>query len=556
MSGSAGPAEAPEPSFGGFRGDGIPPRSLARGALVITVATAVSRLTGFLRVIAVAGAMGATFLANTYQTANTAPNLIFELVAAGVLTSIFVPTFVDYFSRGAREEGWQAANAMTSVALVGLAIVAGLLALSAPLIMRFLLHEVGPGEREDAVRLGTQLLVLFAPQVVFYGAGMIMTGALHAERRFLMPAVAPIFNNVVVIAVYLTYAAMRTDTPPSPETITGPEIFLLGAGTTAGVIAMTVCLIPSLRRSGWRFRFSFQPKHPAVKKGARLGLWALGYAGGYQAGLIVVLFLANRVEGGVAGYQWAYTFFYLPHALVGVPLFNVLFTAMSEHASAGDLAAIARRLRDGLRMLGFILLPVSAALVVLAEPLARFTLRYGVMDERGTQLVAEIVKAFVVGLPAYSLFLVITRGFYALGDAKTPTLWNLATVGITSVAGAALFLSFSNGNWVAGLAAGHSLGFVVGGFFITRSLFARLGERLGTPALLSLLGSFAGAVTAGLLMLAGLRFMSPASRVDSLLAVVLISAVGLVSYAAFATLLRAPELRSITSLVRGLRSRS
>src|SRR5918996_5392753 len=94
--------------------------SLARGAATTTIATAVSRVTGFVRVVVVAGAMGTTFFANTYQTANTTPNLLFELVAAGVLTSVFVPTFVEHITRGRSDEGWRAANALTSVALVGL----------------------------------------------------------------------------------------------------------------------------------------------------------------------------------------------------------------------------------------------------------------------------------------------------------------------------------------------------------------------------------------------------------------------------------------------------
>lgn len=541
----------------GFTGEKSgPERSLARGAFIITVATAVSRVTGFVRVIAIAAAMGATVLANTYQTANTAPNLIFELVAAGVLTSVFVPTFVDYFSRGAREEGWRAANAMTSVALVALVVLGVALVFAAPLITRLLLHEVAAAEREAAIRTGTQLLILFAPQVIFYGAGMIMTGALHAERRFLMPAVAPIFNNIIVIGVYLTYTVTRTQSPPSVTTITGGEVLLLGAGTTAGVIAMTVCLIPSLRRIGWRFRFRFEPKHPAVLKGARLGLWALGYAGGYQAGLLVVLFFANRVEGGVAGYQWAYTFFYLPHALIGVPLFNVLFTAMSEHAARGDSASIARRLRDGLRMLGFLLLPISAGLFVLAEPLARFTLRYGVMDERGAMLVGGIIKAFAIGLPAYSLFLVVTRGFYALGDARTPTLWNLGTVLITSISGAALFLEASGGDWVPGLAAGHSIGFLIGATFLTRALFRRLGESLERSTVVSLGRSAATALVAGIVMFLFLRSWAPAGRADSFLAFAVAVILGSGAYLAAAAWARAPELASIKALFVGLRGRA
>ena len=418
----------------------VPTTSLARGAALITLATALSRVTGFIRVIVVAAAMGTTFLANTYQTANTAPNVIFELVAAGVLTSVFVPTFVDYLVRGREDDGWKAADALTSVALVGLVAIAALLALGAPLIMKLLTLGVeDPGLRRREVELGSTFLRLFAPQVIFYGAGMIMTGALHARRRFALAAVAPIFNNIVVIATYLVYASMRGDAPPTVRGISDAEILVLGLGTTLGVVAMTVVLIPQLRALGWRFRFRFDTSHPAVRKGARLGVWALGYAGGYQAGLIVVLLLANQIEGGVAAYQWAYTFFYLPHALFAVPIFSVLFTAMSEHVARNEEGRLLERLNDGLRVLGFVLLPITAGLVALAGPLATTTLEYGVMTASGATLVARVLIAFAVGLPMYSGFLVFTRAFYAVGDTRTPTLVNLVTVVISSIAGVVLF---------------------------------------------------------------------------------------------------------------------
>src|SRR3990170_6554997 len=128
--------------------------SLARGAASITLATAASRATGFVRVVVVAATMGTTYLANTYQTANTAPNVVFELLAAGVLTSVFVPTFVDYIVRGEREEGWAAGNALTSVALVALVGIAALLGLAAPLVIRVLTLDVDDASlRADEIAL-------------------------------------------------------------------------------------------------------------------------------------------------------------------------------------------------------------------------------------------------------------------------------------------------------------------------------------------------------------------------------------------------------------------
>lgn len=523
--------------------------SLARGAALITIATAVSRVTGFIRVIVVAAAMGTTFLANTYQTANTAPNVVFELVAAGVLTSIFVPTFVGYLVKGREEEGWHAANALASVALVALVGLSLVVALLAPWIMRLLTIGVSDAElRAEEVALGATFLRLFAPQIAFYGAGMIMTGALHAHRRFALPAVAPILNNVVVIGVYLGYAAMRGSRDPSVSGITDAEVFLLGAGTTAGVIAMTVCLLPQLARLGWRFRFRFDLSHPAVRKGARLGVWALGYAGGYQAGLVVVLLLANKVEGGVAAYQWAYTFFYLPHALFAIPVFHVLFTAMSEHIAREESTQFVDRLRDGLAMLAFLLLPLSAFLLVVAEGLTQVTLQYGVMTEAGAEQVAIVLVAFVVGLPTYSAFLVYTRAFYAFGEVRVPALVNAVSVAASSALGASFFFLLPDRASVAGLALGHSLGFALGLLLIARAF----GRRWAPPR-----GELGRSVRRTLVVtlvalgaMAAIESVLPESSKVGLAAN--LAATGLVGAAVYAggmKLIRSPELRRLRSLL-------
>jgi putative peptidoglycan lipid II flippase len=531
--------------------------SLARGAAVMTIASAVSRITGFLRVAVVAAAMGTTFLANTYQTANTAPNVVFELVAAGVLTSVFVPTFVSFIVRGEREEGWDTANVLTSVALAALIAIALVVALAAPLIMRLLTIGVDdPRLRSEEIALGATFLRLFAPQIIFYGVGMIMTGALHAYRSFLMPAVAPIFNNVVVIVVYLTYAGMRGDRPPTVGGITTAEKLVLGAGTTLGVVAMTICLWPALRRLGWRFRINWNPAHPAVARAARLGAWALGYAGGYQVGLIVVLMLANRIEGGVAAYQWAYTFFYVPHAVLAVPIFNVLFPMMSEDVARGDKVALVERLREGLAMLVFILVPIAALMVVISEPLARITLEYGVMTQGGAQLTGRVIAAFAVGLPTFSAFLVITRAFYALGDTRTPAIVNAGVVAVASLLGGGLFLVFQEKWAVAGLAAGHSVAFAAGTYTLGRLLSSRV-TRVGSTALITVV---ARALMIGLAALVVMAVISGAfrneSRVGATIEVLGVAAAGALVYVGAMNWLQAPEWLRLKTLMtaRGRRN--
>lgn len=524
--------------------------SLARGAALITVVAAISRVTGFVRVVAVAAALGTTFLANTYHTANTAPNLVFELVAAGVLTSIFVPTFIEYMVRQDKKAGWEAANALTTVALLVLTVLAVLIALSAPLIMRALTLGVAQESlRREEIALGTTFLRLFAPQVIFYGAGMIMTGVLHAHRKFGMAAVAPIFNNVVVISVYVAYAVMRGDRPPTVAGITTAETLLLGAGTTLGVVAMTVCLVPQLMRLGWSFRPRLDPRHPAVKRAARLGLWALSYAGGYQAGLVVVLLLANRIEGGVAAYQFAYTFFYLPHALFGVPIFHVLFPEMSEHAARGEEHAVGTRLREGLGMLAFVLLPIAAYLVIAAGPVADTTLRYGVMSGGGAALVARVLAAFAIGLPAYSAFLVFTRAYYALGDTKTPALVNAATVAVSSAVGAILFLVASEPWAVAGLALGHSLAFLLGTVVLVSLLARRTGSVTNEGVTKTVAGSVAVTLVAAAPMVLARWLLPERTNLQALVNLAVTAVAGAAVYLLVMKRLKSRELGKLMSLL-------
>jgi putative peptidoglycan lipid II flippase len=533
-----------------------PQGSLARGAAIITVATAVSRITGFIRVVVVAAAMGTTFLANTYQTANTAPNVVFELVAAGVLTSVFVPTFVDYLVKGRHEEGWDAANALTTIAVVGLITIALIVALLAEPLMRLFTLGVDDAElRAQEISLGTSFLRLFAPQIVFYGAGMIMTGALHAHRKFAIAAIAPIFNNLVVIGVYVLYAGLRGDDPPSVAGITTSQTLVLGLGTTLGVVAMTVCLIPQLWSLGWRFRFKWAPRHRAVRKAAHLGVWALGYAGGYQAGLIVVLLLANSVEGGVAAYQWAFTFFYMPHALFAVAIFHVLFPAMTESAVRGEPGELLVRLRDGLRMLAFILLPTAAIMLAGANAISRLTLEYGVMTAAGAELIARVLAAFVIGLPTYSTFLVVTRAFYAQSDTKTPALVNGGAVVMASVLGVVLFNSVEADWSVPALALAHSAAFAAAAVVLLRLLSRRLGP-VATRDLKVSVGRSFGAALLSLAVAGALTIALPAStKLETLVSFLVASSAGLGVYVAVMVMARAPELRRFTALVRRSESR-
>ena len=257
-----------------------------------------------LRVIVLAYAFGITEgkLADVYNVANTTPNIIYELVLGGILSSIFVPVFVEVRTTRGPRQAWHVARATMTIAIVGLGLLALAAMATSSWIIRLYIHSGTPQERAEAVQLGGQLLAMFMPQIVFYGVGAVMTGLLNANRRFGVPMFAPILNNLTVIAVVLAFHVLVGGRLPGLAGVTAGQRLLLGLGTTAGVVAMTMVQWPFLRRIGFRFRpvldivlFWLLPYDWKVA-----GL-AVGHGAGYAVGSVLLLVLLSRRIGGLDG---------------------------------------------------------------------------------------------------------------------------------------------------------------------------------------------------------------------------------------------------------------
>ncbi|MBW3627444.1 MAG: murein biosynthesis integral membrane protein MurJ, partial [Actinobacteria bacterium] len=487
---------APGPPAGAGAGAGAatPTVDLARTTAAMTVLTLVSRVTGLVRVLVVAAVLGTTFLGNTYQSANTVPNLLFELFAAGALQAVMIPAMVELFDRGDEAEASRVAGSLLGLALAGLAVVAAVGMLAAPWVMRVLVAGVeSPEVRAAQVRLGTILLWFFLPQLVLYAAGMVATGVLNARGRFTVPVAAPVANNVVVIASYGLFWLLRGGAAPGLD-LTPAQIAVLGLGTTLGVLALSALPVLAVVRSGFPLRPRLDHRHPQVRRIVRRSGWAALFLASTQMLLGVVLVLANGVEGGVVAYQVAYTIFLLPHALFALPVLTTLFPALARRASAGDHPGYADAVAAGVRAIAFFVLPAAAALAALASPLTRVLL-FGESAGAGAVVVAGAVIAFAPGLLGYGAFLFLTRALYAVGDTRTPSLVHvgvvvgaaLAMAGISAIAGA---------DRVPGLAAAHSLAYLVGAVVLARRVRRRAGSPQGTMP--SLLRPVAGGVVAAI----------------------------------------------------------
>ena len=498
------------------------PASLGRAAAGISGLTAASRATGFARVLVATAVLGTTYLGNTYQSANTVPNILFELFAAGALHAVLVPTLVEVLDGHGRAEAERVAGAVAGAATAGLAVVAAAAMAASPFVMRILVAGVDdPSVRDAEVRLGTVLLLVFLPQIVLYGVGLVATGALHAERRFTWPAAAPIANNVVVIVAYVWFWAMYRDASAWPGQALSPaEVAVLAGGTTLGVVALTMVPVVALRRSGFRLRLRWQPRDARVRRLARHGGWAVVQVLATQVVLIVVLVLANAVQGGVVAFQFALTFFLLPFALVAVPVATAVFPALSR--SSGTTEKFSPTAGRAIIAVAALLLPAAAALAALSWPLVRVA-AFGQATATGLAPLAHAIAALAPGLLGYGLVLLLTRVGYARGDARTPALVVLGALGAGAVVMAVLAPAAAPADRVTVLAAVHSAAYLAAAGVLWWLLDRRLApSRFGAARTVAELA--AAAVAVGVVMAVLARWLAPAGRVAS--AAVLAGAAG------------------------------
>jgi putative peptidoglycan lipid II flippase len=521
------------------------PQSFVRHSAVMSVGTGLSRLTGFLRVAAMAYALGVTEsrLADAYNIANTTPNIIYELAVGGILASVLVPVFVERMKIG-REEAWHTARSVLTFALVVLSGVTVLGILGSGLIIRmYTVGRHGP-EIEAERQLATFFLKWFMPQIVFYGLGAgVATGLLNANRRFAAPMFAPILNNLIATATFFVFAAL-----PGPEgsiDITTPQKFVLAVGTTLGVAVMSLALWPSLRRMGFRWRWSLDLKDPGLRQILRLAGWTLVYVMVNQIGYLVVIVLASGRQGGVTAYQSAFIFFQLPYAIFAVSINTALLPSLSSRWADGDRDTFRAQVVQGIRGTAFIVVPAAFGYLALSVPIVRLLLQHGVASGQSTKLLADVLELFSLGLLSFCVFQLFLRAFYAMQDTRTPAIINLFAVGLNTAVNFIYYRYLK----VEGLALGHATAYTFAAIVATIVLRRRLGGLEGrrlAPALAQIL--LAGAATGGVswLVARGVGgWLGTATLGPQLLQVLGGTVAGLGTFLAIAVALRLPELRLI-----------
>ena len=510
----------------------------------MSVGTVLSRVTGLLRLAAIAAALGVSEsrLADSYNYANTTPNIIYELALGGILTSVFVPVFVELLEKEGRARAWQIASAIINVSLVVLIVITTIGILAAPWIAEFFEAE-GEVQREVI----TFLLRLFIPQIIFYGLAAITAGLLNAHKRFGPPMYTPVLNNLAVIAVFVAFHQAYPQALSLDE-VTTKQLWIIGAGTTIGVALMALAQIPFLKGLG-RYRLTFSIRHPSVRKLARLSVFVVGYVVANQIGYLIVLYLARTQQGGYSAYVAAFTFFMLPHGLFAVSITTALLPAMSEHATHHRWDEFRERLSTGVRTTSLLILPAAVGYLVLGEPIVKFLLQRGVMTSASVDLVSGVLRFFVLGLLPFSLFQLFLRAFYALQDTKTPFLINCGAVAVNIAINIPMFHLLK----VEGLAAGHALAYVFGVTLQAIVLSRRIGGIDGSRIAASVGRMLAAALAMGVLVW-GLYsaielVVDPGATFAQLIAIGISVLTGVGAYLGFANLFGVQEMGYARALV-------
>lgn len=511
---------------------------LLRSSIVVGLGTALSRITGLLRTAVLLYAIGQAVLADSYNLANTTPNIVYDLILGGVLSATLVPVFVERFEHD-DDDGVNAVVTVVTSALIGLTVAA---IVAAPLIFKAYTWAADK-DAAELERVGVPLLRLLLPQVLFYGLTALATAILNARRRFAAPAFVPILNNIFVCAVLLWFAHDAGRAPLVESVADHPaRLWLLGAGTTGGIILMTIALWPSLRSSGWRWHWRWRPRDAAVRKILRLSGWTFGYVIANQVALAIVLALAaGQGEGQASAYLYAFQFFQLPYGLFAVSLMTTMTPELASAVSSNDMPGFRSQLAHGIRLMTLVVLPSSIGMIVVARPLIVGLFVHGSFTTSDAFLTADVLANFAVGLLGFSLYLFVLRGFYALHDTRTPFFLNLVENGINIVLAFVLI-----GRWGAqGLAFSYSIAYMVAAVVAFAALRRRVGP-IGGRGIAASTGRVAVATAVmGTAAWVAVHAVGDPSGSGAIVRLVAGVAAGVAVFVAAVMLLRVDEVRSL-----------
>ncbi|REH32521.1 putative peptidoglycan lipid II flippase [Kutzneria buriramensis] len=443
----------------------------------MAVATLVSRITGFVSKLLLAAVVGfsAKAINDSYTVANTVPNIIYELLLGGVLTSVVVPLLV----RARHEDpdgGEEYTHRLLTVSFTMLIGMTALAVAAAPLLTKLFVDDASGNSNPALV---TAFAYLLLPEILFYGMFAMVGAILNTRNIFSPPAWAPVLNNVTLLITIGAYFVLPGDISTDPVRITDFKLLLLGLGTTLGIVIQAVVLLPPLLRTGYRPRWKWGWDKRLSEFGG-LALWVVAYVVVSQVGYITITRVGtNAATGSISVYTYSWLLVQMPYGVLGVSLLTAIMPRMSKAAATKNIPALLDDLSLGSRMSAVMLAPISALMTVLGPALAVGITVFGKGGSDATRL-GLAITASSFGLLPYALTMLQMRVFYAMKDARTPTVINAVMIALKVPVCLLAASILPPSQVVFGLTFSDAISFSLGmlvGELLLRKRFGRLGSR-------------------------------------------------------------------------------
>ncbi|MEV6979864.1 murein biosynthesis integral membrane protein MurJ [Sphaerisporangium sp. NPDC051017] len=528
-----------------------------RASAIMAAGTMVSRVTGFFRTAVLASAIGVAALGDAYNVAFMIPMMLFDFLIGGVLSSVVVPMIVK--AQKTDPDGGRAyEQRLMTVATMALLAIAVVGVVFAPVLVDVITTDLSPVKFDVTVRLTRYIL----PQIAFFGIGAVAGAILNTRDRFGAPMWAPVLNNIVVIAVGLTYHVVSR-AGADLNAVTSSDLALLGIGTTAGIVAQAIILIIAVHRVGFRFVPRLDLRNARLGEMGRMGAWTLAFVVINQLGLIVTTNLATGATAkagsahvaGFTSYTLSYQFFQLPYGIIAVSVITAMLPRMSRYAHEGQFDAIRQEFTSGVRLVSAAIVPAGLMLMVLGPAVAVLIFGHGNTSIDDALNIGNVLQVFGLALVPFSIYQLLLRVFYSFGDTRTPALIAVGNVVLNSALGFILYLTLPPRFIVMGLALSFTMAYVLGGAVAWRLAAAKVEGGLGGRAVASGLSRmYIASIPAAVIALAALWVTKEIAGITPLSSAIMLIAgggAGGLIYLVASQRMRIAEITSIIGLVAG-----
>ncbi len=460
-------------------------KKVAKAAGIIMIAMFLSRILGFVREQAMTTQFGRTYVTDAYIAAFSIPDLLYNLLVGGALSSAFIPVFSSYLAQNKEDEGWEVASTVINIAVIGLTIGILLGEYFTPHLIPIVASKFH-GEKLD---LTIRLSRIMFPAVLFTGLNGLMMGILNSYKDFAYPAIGAVIYNVGIIAMGV---------------LLGPRMGIAGfsVGVIAGVIGNFLIQFPSLvRMKKMKYRMVLNLRHPGVKKIGMLMLPALIGLSVSQVNLLINQNLASGLSSGsITALRMANRLMVLPIGIFAYSISMAIFPTLTGQAATNRMDEYKKTFSLGVRSIIFITIPAAVGLMALGEPIVRLLFEQGKFHHGDTVATASVLFYYAIGLFAQSAVFVIVRGFYALHDTKTPLKLGLFTITANFILNH-LFIGYLG-------ARGLALAYSMTGFMDMGALLFLLRRKIGPIGMKNIIVSVLKILAAAFVMGVSAYFMA------------------------------------------------